>query len=68
MRTFPIYVGFNEKSGTWNAGALGCQGIWSRSLGQALESLLDQLIFVGIKVRMDEILPAEPTIPGPESS
>jgi len=55
MKTFAIYCVYNEKSESWQAGAVGRTGLWSRSLTQAIESLLNELIILGIESKMSEL-------------
>jgi hypothetical protein len=49
MKTFAIYIVYNEKSETYQAGAFGLSGIWARSLPAAIEDLLNKLTFRGIE-------------------
>ena len=49
MKTFCIYIVYNEKSETFQAGAFGVSGLWSRSIPQAIEDLLNKLVLRGIE-------------------
>lgn len=48
MKTFCIYVVYNERSETYQAGAFGQSGLWARSIPAAIEDLLNKLTHRGI--------------------
>jgi hypothetical protein len=48
VKQFQITIIYNDAAECYCATARGCQGLWTRDLSQALESLLNSLLARGI--------------------